>query len=140
VLLSGRNPYIAEGQVRLPTRPFRITFIDSHKHEHVVEVDPASFPYARYGEPGSVLSIALGSGIEVDHACGGVCACATCHVVVRQGYDACNPPTDAEEDQLDDAYGLTTQSRLACQCIPTGEQDLVVEIPSWNRNEVREGR
>ncbi len=61
------------------------------------------------------------------------------HVIVREGMNATNDPTDDEEDQLDEAYGLTAQSRLGCQCVPDGTKDLVVEIPEWNRNLSREG-
>src|SRR5690348_4827629 len=80
-----------------------------------VEVDPAKVPYGHNGEPGSILDIALGAGIPLDHACGGVCACSTCHVVVRQGLEACPEATDEELDQLDHAPDLKPQSRLACQ-------------------------
>ena len=136
--MGGQNPYIEETKVERPTRKFKITFIDERKNERVVEVDPAKIPYNDHGLPGSLLEIALGHGVEVDHACGGVCACSTCHIIVREGFDSCNEPGDAEEDQLDEAYGLTATSRLACQCIPNGKQDLVVEVPSWNRNLARE--
>lgn len=136
--MGGRNPYIDQPDAPLPTKKYTITFIDEEQQRHVVEVDPANPPAKVTGRPGSILSIALAQGVELDHACGGVCACATCHVVVREGYDSCSEPTDAEEDQLDEAYGLTAQSRLACQCVPNGEEDLVVEVPSWNRNKVRE--
>ena len=81
---------------------------------------------------------ALSAGIEIDHSCGGVCACSTCHIVVRQGLDSCNEATDDEEDMLDLAPGLELQSRLACQCVPDGSQDMIVEIPEWNRNLVSE--
>jgi len=103
-----------------------------------VEVDPAKLPYSREGQKGSILEIALGNGVEIDHACGGVCACSTCHVVVRKGIESIPEATDDENDQLDNAPGLTPQSRLACQSVPDGTQDLVVEIPSWNRNLVKE--
>ena len=90
------------------------------------------------GLPGSILNTALSAGIEMDHSCGGVCACSTCHVIVRQGLDSCNEATDDEEDMLDLAPGLEPQSRLACQCVPDGSQDIIVEIPEWNRNLVSE--
>lgn len=136
--MGGQNPYIEQSDVPLPTRPYTITFVDQHGHEHVVAVDPDKIPYSTHGRPGSILDIALAHGVELDHACGGVCACATCHVVLRQGLDSCNAGGDDEEDQLDDAYGLTSKSRLACQCVPTGSQDLVIEVPTWNRNLLRE--
>jgi 2Fe-2S ferredoxin len=136
--MGGQNPYIEDVNVERPSQKFTVTFIDEQKREHVVEVDPERIPYGDHGLPGSLLDIAMGNGVEVDHACGGVCACSTCHVVVREGLESCSAPTDDEEDQLDDAYGLTAQSRLACQCVPTGRKNLVVVVPSWNRNLARE--
>lgn len=136
--MGGQNPYIADQVIELPKQKYRITFVDEEKKEHVIEVDPAKIPYEDHGLPGSLLEIAMGHGIEVDHACGGVCACSTCHVVVRKGLETCSEASDAEEDQLDEAYGLTAQSRLACQCVPNGTKDIVVEVPSWNRNLARE--
>ncbi|MBN2448621.1 MAG: 2Fe-2S iron-sulfur cluster binding domain-containing protein [Phycisphaerae bacterium] len=133
-----RNPYIENADVQTPTRPYKVTIIDTQQNEHVIEVDPAQFPLSAHGRPGSILDIALANKIDLDHACGGVCACGTCHVIVKQGADTCNPPTDDEEDQLDDAYGVTANSRLACECVPNGEQDIIVVIPEWNRNLARE--
>ena len=114
---------------------FRISFLPLGQ---TVEVDSAEFPYGQRGRPGSILDVAMHFGIDIDHACGGVCACSTCHVIVREGLASCGEPSDEEEDQLDDAYGLTPLSRLACQCVPDGSADLVVEVPGWNRNAVRE--
>ena len=84
------------------------------------------------------MRIAQEAGIQIDHACGGVCACSTCHVVVRSGLDSCNEATEDEEDMLDLAAGLTDVSRLACQCVPDGSEDIEVEIPEWNRNLISE--
>lgn len=137
--MGGQNPYMEQADVPLPTKKYTIRFIDEQGQEHAVEVDPAKIPYSNHGQPGSLLDIALANGIEIDHACGGVCACATCHVIVQQGLDACNESTDDEEDQLDEAYGLTANSRLSCQCVPDGSQDIVVKVPTWNRNLAREG-
>ena len=103
-----------------------------------IAVDPAALPYKNIGEPGSILDIALNAGIEIDHACGGFASCSTCHVIVREGLESCADPSDKELDQLDNAPGLTAKSRLACQCIANGSCDLVVEIPSWNRNVAKE--
>jgi 2Fe-2S ferredoxin len=136
--MGGQNPYIQPSEVHLPTKQYTLRIRDEHKQEHVIEVDPAKIPYGHHGLPGSILDIALAHGIELDHACGGVCACATCHVVVRQGLESCNESTDDEEDQLDEAYDLTAQSRLGCQCVPDGSKDVVIEVPSWNRNLARE--
>ncbi len=133
--MGGTNPYMKSEAPALPTRPYKITFLPKGK---VVEVDPAELPYSRDGQKGSILEIALGHGIDVDHACGGVCACSTCHVIVRAGSESCPEASDEELDQLDNAPGLTPTSRLACQTVPDGSRDLVVEIPDWNRNLVRE--
>ena len=134
--MGGQNPYIQDAEVDLPTQKYKITFLPMNV---TVEVDPAELPYDDHGLPGSILDIAMKHGIELDHACGGVCACSTCHVVVKEGLENCNEPSEDEEDQLDDAYGLTPQSRLGCQCIPDGTKDIVVEISEWNRNLSREG-
>jgi 2Fe-2S ferredoxin len=136
--VGGQNPYMRSAGVPRPTRNYRLTIIDEGRREHVVEVDPARVPYSGNGQPGSILDIALAHDVELDHACGGVCACATCHIIVRAGLDSCNEPSEEEEDQLDSARGLTPQSRLACQCVPTGGEDVIVEIPAWNRNLTRE--
>lgn len=105
----------------------------------VVEVDPVRIPYGRHGQPGSILEIALAHGVDVDHACGGVAACSTCHVVVKEGYDSIPEPSEREQDYLDMAPGLTATSRLACQAVPNGTRDVVVYVPNWNRNHAREG-
>ncbi len=89
-----------------------------------MEVDPAKFPYGHDGLPGSILDIATGHRMGLDHACGGVCACSTCHVIVHSGLDSCNEASDAELDQLDEAPGLEAKSRLGCQCVPDGTADI----------------
>ena len=134
--MGGTNPYIEQPDVNMPTSKYNITFLPMNK---TIEVDPDKFPYDHNGLPGSVLDIALGNGIEIDHACGGVCACSTCHVVVTQGIETTNEALEEEEDQLEEAPGLKANSRLACQCVPDGTTDVVVEIPEWNRNLVQEG-
>jgi len=91
-------------------------------------------PVHHSGKPGSLLDIADHHDIVIDHSCGGFAACSTCHVIVRQGLASCNPISDDENDMLDQAPGLTPYSRLSCQCVPDGSLDLVVEIPSLNRN------
>jgi len=134
--MGGINPYIQQPDVKLPTREYRITFLPMNV---TVEVDPSKIPYEHNGLPGSVLDIALGSGIEIDHACGGVCACSTCHVLVKKGAGSMNEALEAEEDQLENAPGLKPNSRLACQIVPDGSEEVVIEIPGWNRNLVQEG-
>ncbi len=133
--MGGTNPFIENVEAELPTKKYSVTFLPM---QETVEVDPAEIPYGRDGLPGSLLDIALAHGVEIDHACGGVCACSTCHVLVRKGLESCNEASEAEEDQLDNAPGLETVSRLSCQCVPNGSRDLVVEVPDWNRNLVRE--
>ncbi len=136
--MGGKNPYLQPTEFELPQTGYRITFKDGD-HQTGVDVDPKKIPYGRDGLPGSILDIALANGVSVDHACGGVLACSTCHVIVRKGSESCNAATDAENDMLDLARGLTPQSRLACQCVPNGSVvELVVEIPQWNRNLARE--
>ena len=134
--MGGSNPFIDEQDVALPTRKYSVTFLPLKK---VVEVDPDELPHQRDGKPGSILDIALGHDIDLDHACGGVVACSTCHVIVREGFETCNEATEDEEDMLDNAPGLEPTSRLGCQCVPDGTKDVVVEIPEWNRNLVSEG-
>ena len=133
--MGGTNPFLQPTSVKLPTKPYTITFLPMNVK---VKVDPAELPYSRDGQKGSILEIALGHGVAIDHACGGVCACSTCHVIVKQGSASIPEATEDEEDQLDNAPGLTTTSRLACQAVPDGSCDLVVEIPDWNRNLVKE--
>jgi ferredoxin, 2Fe-2S len=79
----------------------------------------------------------LGQGIAIEHACEKVCACATCHVHLREGFDAVKAADDAEEDQLDDAWGLDAQSRLAC-CVKLNGAPLVVALPRYTKNHARE--
>ena len=97
-----------------------------------IEFDPQNPPDCGHGKPGSLLDIALGSGFGLEHACGGNCACTTCHVIVKQGEANLSPMEDTEADRLEMAAGLTLHSRLGCQAVPRG--DVVVEVPDWNRN------
>jgi 2Fe-2S ferredoxin len=136
--VSSQNPHIHDADVRLPTGKYTLRIVGPPDREHVIEVDPARIPYGSHGQPGSILDIALAHGVEIEHTCGGVGWCTTCHVIVKEGLDACNAASEAEEDRLDHAYGLTTQSRLACQCVPDGTREIVVVVPSWNRNLVSE--
>ena len=81
----------------------------------------------------SICDAALSHGIEIEHACEKSCACTTCHVVVREGFDSLEPAEEKEEDMLDKAWGLEPDSRLSCQAI-VDEDDLVVEIPKYTIN------
>lgn len=133
--MGGENPYIKGPKPSGPKQKYTITYLPEGK---TVEVDPANVPSGGTGLPGSVLDIALGCDIDIDHACGGVAACSTCHVVVKEGFDTLSESTEEEEDQLDKAPGVTTKSRLACQAVANGSKNLVVEVPNWNRNLARE--
>ncbi|HEY3269025.1 MAG TPA: 2Fe-2S iron-sulfur cluster-binding protein [Armatimonadota bacterium] len=135
--MAGTNPYIQTAEYTPATKTYKVTFIHDGQ-ETTVEVDPKDVPYARSGLPGSILDICEGHNIELEHTCGGVCACSTCHVIVRQGIDSTNEQTDDELDQLEEAPGLHMYSRLGCQCVPDGSRDIVIEIPNWNRNAVKE--
>jgi ferredoxin, 2Fe-2S len=79
----------------------------------------------------------LDNGIEIEHACGMVAACTTCHVIVRQGYGQLPPAEEEEDDMLDKAWGLTSTSRLSCQIAPV-EIDITVELPRYTINLARE--
>lgn len=138
--MGGVNPYIKPANTTKPTQPFTVTFhVEETGQKLDFVVDPAKLPYADHGLEGSLLDIAEGAGIEINHSCGGVCACSTCHVYVTQGLSTCSASTDDEEDMLDEAPAVTPDSRLSCQCVPNGTQNLLVVVPKWNRNAVKEG-
>ena len=65
----------------------------------------------------TVLDACLRNGIKIEHACEKSCACTTCHVVVREGFDSLDSASDTEEDLLDKAWGLEATSRLSCQVV-----------------------
>jgi 2Fe-2S ferredoxin len=137
--MGGTNPYIEKTDIELPQRVYNVTFIASDGVVTKVEVNPGKIPYGPTGLPGSLLDVAMGNGVALEHVCGGVCACSTCHVIVKQGLESCSEGTDDEFDQLEEAPITTLQSRLGCQCVPNGTKDIVVEIPAVNKNLVREG-
>jgi len=86
----------------------------------------------------SICDTLLENGIEIEHACEKSCACTTCHVVVREGFDSLSEATELEDDLLDKAWGLEPTSRLSCQAL-MGKEDLVIEIPKYTINMVKEG-
>jgi 2Fe-2S ferredoxin len=90
-------------------------------------------------EPGtSICDALLEHGVEIEHACEKSCACTTCHVILREGFDSLEPAEEMEEDMLDKAWGLEPNSRLSCQARVAG-QNLVVEIPKYTINMAKEG-
>ena len=90
---------------------------------------------AKTGE--TVLDVALKNGIGIEHACEKSCACTTCHVVIREGFDSLEESDELEDDMLDKAWGLEVESRLGCQA-RIADQDLVVEIPKYTLNHAAE--
>jgi len=90
-------------------------------------------------EPGSsVCDALLANDIEIEHACEMSCACTTCHVVVREGFESLGEADEIEEDLLDKAWGLEPTSRLSCQAV-VGDTPLTIEIPKYTINMVKEG-
>jgi 2Fe-2S ferredoxin len=103
-----------------------------------VEFESGKLPYHEHGKPESLLDICLNFGMHLEHACGGNCACTTCHVIVTKGMENLSEMDEDEEgDRLQMAPGLTLRSRLGCQCVVEG--DVEVQIPGWNINYVSEG-
>lgn len=98
------------------------------QREHIVD-----------GKLGSQLcELAIGAGINIEHACGGVCACSTCHVYIEEGAELLSAPTEAEDDRVEEAPGIQRNSRLSCQCELVKPGRVVVRVPAWNRNAVKE--
>ena len=85
----------------------------------------------------TICDAALANGIEIEHACEKSCACTTCHVYVREGFDSLEESDEDEDDMLDKAWGLEPDSRLSCQA-ELADQDLVIEIPKYTINMVSE--
>ena len=115
----------------------RVTFMPEGK---TVEFEYGTMPYEHHGKPMSFLDVAENHDIFLDHACGGVCACSTCHVLIKAGESGLTPADDDELDRLDMAADQQLNSRLGCQAVITRPGDYVVEIPAWNRNYVTEGK
>jgi 2Fe-2S ferredoxin len=114
----------------------RVTFIKDGK-ETTVEYEHGKLPYSHHGLPESFLDVAMHFGIPLEHACGGSCACTTCHLIIRKGKQNLSEEQDNELDRLDTAWDLTTDSRLGCQAVIKG--DVVAEFPMYTRNYVQEG-
>ncbi|MDY7026378.1 MAG: ISC system 2Fe-2S type ferredoxin [Pseudomonadota bacterium] len=85
----------------------------------------------------SILDNLLKNKVYLEHACEKSCACTTCHVIVREGFDSLEDAEDEEEDLLDKAWGLEAESRLSCQAI-VEDEDLIVEIPKYTINHASE--
>jgi 2Fe-2S ferredoxin len=114
----------------------KVTFIKDGK-ETTVEFEHGKLEYQHHGLPESFLDVAMNFGIPLEHACGGSCACTTCHLIIRKGMENLSEEQDNELDRLDTAWDLTTSSRLGCQAVIKG--DVVAEFPMYTRNYVQEG-
>jgi ferredoxin, 2Fe-2S len=114
----------------------RLTFLPENK---TFEFEHGKLPYQEHGKPESILDVAMNFGLHLEHACGGNCACTTCHVVVKKGKECLSEMEDDEADRLDMAADLQLNSRLGCQAVVEKPGEVVVEIPAWNRNYVSEG-
>jgi 2Fe-2S ferredoxin len=114
----------------------KVTFIKDGK-ETTVEFESGKLEYQHHGLPESFLDVAMNCGIALEHACGGSCACTTCHLIIRKGGENLSEEQDNELDRLDTAWDLTTSSRLGCQAVIKG--DVVAEFPMYTRNYVQEG-
>jgi 2Fe-2S ferredoxin len=88
---------------------------------------------------GALIDALLDNDVAIEHACEKSCACTTCHVIVREGFEALAPSEEHEDDLLDRAWGLEPNSRLSCQVV-LGDADLTVEIPRYTINMVKEGK
>ncbi len=84
------------------------------------------------------LELAIEHGINIEHACGAVCACSTCHVYVEEGMKSVSEAEEAEEDRVEEAPGLQRNSRLSCQCNINGDGPIIVRVPAWTRTAVKE--
>jgi 2Fe-2S ferredoxin len=115
----------------------RVTFLPEGR---TVEFPFGTLPYDHHGKPMSFLDVAENFGIFLDHACGGACACTTCHLWIKSGEPGITEADDDELDRLDMAADQQLNSRLGCQAVITGPGTYVVEIPKWNRNYVSEGK
>ena len=115
----------------------KVTFILRDGTEKTVEFEHGKLPFQEHGLPESFLDLAMNLGIPLEHACGGSCACTTCHLIIRQGENNLSPMQDNEADRLDTAWDLRTNSRLGCQAVIKG--DVIAEFPLYTRNYVQEG-
>ncbi|MCV2364506.1 ISC system 2Fe-2S type ferredoxin [Paucibacter sp. DJ1R-11] len=104
-------------------------------------------PHAEYCPEGTTVNAPAGTSIcealldnqiAIEHACDMVCACTTCHVIVREGMASLSEMEEGEEDMLDRAWGLEPDSRLSCQAI-LGQKDVTIEIPKYSINHAKEG-
>ena len=88
--------------------------------------------------PGQTLAeVLLENDVKIEHAWELSCACTTCHVIVRKGFNSLDYASEEEEDMLDKAWGLESESRLSCQVVVESEE-LEIELPKYTINMVSE--
>ena len=120
----------------------RVKFVLEDPHG-LTDTDQAAWEVTG-SEGESILELALEAGINIEHACGGVCACSTCHVFLESGKNEVTEADEDEDDRVEEAPGLQANSRLACQCILEAQPEgaplthIQIRVPSWNRNAVKE--
>ena len=112
----------------------KVTFLPANE---TFEFEAGKLPYKDHGKRESLLDVAMNFGFHLEHACGGSCACTTCHVVVKSGASSLSEMEDDEMDRVEQAADFQLHSRLGCQAVVKG--DVTVTIPEWNRNYVSEG-
>ena len=105
----------------------KVTYHHRRRGKRSSSSSTASVPYSHHGKPESFLDLAKHFGVPLEHACGGSCACTTCHVIISEGEQNLSEMQDDEADRLDTAWGLTSRSRLGCQAVISG--DVVCELP-----------
>ncbi len=115
----------------------KVTFILRDGSRRAVEFEHGKLEYLGHGLPESFLDVAMNLDVPLEHACGGSCACTTCHLIIREGMQNLSEMEDNEADRLDTAWDLTTASRLGCRAVIKG--DVVAEFPLYTRNYVQEG-
>jgi 2Fe-2S ferredoxin len=125
----------APGENTISENTVQVTILPEGK---TVQFEHGKLPYQDHGKEESILDIALNYHIPLDHACGGNCACTTCHVWIKEGAENLSPMDDDEADRLDMAADLQLNSRLGCQVQIIKPGKVVVEIPAWNRNYISE--
>lgn len=111
---------------------YRLSIIDEKLREHRLHIDRADLPYSGFGLPGSILDICRNYEIQIDCACGGVCACTLCHIEVLKGNSHCSLVENDEAELLLELEGRLPGSRLACQCVPSGRADTLIRIVTFS--------
>jgi len=123
---EGTGSAVMDEQPETKRKIYKITFLRLGEEPVTVDYEPGRTPYHEHGKEGSLLDIALNYGIDLEHACGGNCACTTCHIIVKQGEENLTDMDDDEEDRIYMADSVTLHSRLGCQAVVKG--DVTVEI------------